>query len=305
MVMNVDPSRLKHVRKLARGAFGDVHLALYEGREVAVKTIREAPGANMDLRYRWFLQERDLLRSLRHPRFAEFLGSYVPEGAETWAQASLFEHAPCLVFRYCEGGSLATCLSHARNGSWEGPVLPLADVYRASFEIASALAHLHSLGYVHRDVKASNVFVDLDGSTRLGDFGMAVREDRVTPGRVGSCRWMAPEVCRGEPYGKPADTFSFGALVTELVSGRVPHSYISELAVADLTGSGLRARVPKHCPADLRKLVESCFREEPLLRPRMEDLARDLEGMLWDHAVKGRRSVDVPAPVALKRRLSC
>jgi serine/threonine protein kinase len=298
--MDIDPSRLTYVRRIARGAFGDVHLAVYEGRDVAVKMIREMPGAQMELRFKLFLEERDLLRSLHHPHIVKYVGSYVPAGATTWREARRqSSHAPCLVSEACGGGSLATCLENAGKGSrsWEGPVIPLDDVYRASEEIASALAYLHSKGYVHRDVKSDNVFVEVDGTTRLGDFGLAVQEDRVVVGRSGSCRWMAPEVCRGEPYGMPADVFSFGVLVTELVSGQMPHSHLSGEAVADLTACGLRARIPSHCPSDLRGLLRSCFREDPRLRPRAADLVADLGEMRMSfHRKKQRGSVDIPSP---------
>lgn len=277
--MEIDPSRLEYLSKLAQGAFGVVHLATYEGERVAVKTIRHASKANMERRWKWFLEERALLEKLDHPHIVRYIGCHVPKGAETWEDVLGSSSQPCLVFGMCEGGTLRRCIQSARdrNGCPGGPIFPIDDVYRSGAEIASALAYLHSEGYVHRDVKSENVLVTETGECKLCDFGLACREQDALPGRSGSHRWMAPEVCRAEPYGKPADIFSFGVLMTELLTGDTPHSYLMSHAAADLTGTGLRVDIPSFCPSELRELIQACFRESPFLRPDASYLAEALQ----------------------------
>lgn len=80
-------------------------------------------------------------------------------------------------------------------------------------DIACALQHVHSKGVIHRDIKPTNVFVDISGTAKLGGFGLAtiLGNEQLEP-ETGSYRYMAPEVIKHEPYDFSADVFSYGML---------------------------------------------------------------------------------------------
>ena len=90
------------------------------------------------------------------------------------------------------GGSLADRLERAPAGRLEPQ-----EVIAAGREIADALAHAHSHGVVHRDVKPDNVWIDAEGEAALGDFGVAVAEGESAP-PAGTPRYAAPEQTLGE-----------------------------------------------------------------------------------------------------------
>ena len=96
-----------------------------------------------------------------------------------------------------------------------------------ALEICRGVQHSHSLGIIHRDLKPDNVLVSESGDIKLSDFGLAAtfrRQNKFT--RVGQLLgtpyYMAPEQFRGEPPDERSDVYSFGILLFELLSGRVP-----------------------------------------------------------------------------------
>ena len=86
-----------------------------------------------------------------------------------------------------------------------------------------ALGHLHSRGYIHRDLKAENVMIEKDGYIKLIDFGLAkfLRPHIKASTRVGTIMYMAPEIFRRE-HDKNVDWWSLGALMYEMVIGITP-----------------------------------------------------------------------------------
>ncbi|KAJ9088724.1 Serine/threonine kinase [Entomophthora muscae] len=116
-------------------------------------------------------------------------------------------------------------------------------------QVASALAFLHGMGVVHRDIKPDNFVIDGSGNLRLTDFNISVikTETKIT-GRAGSLAYTAPEVIRGEAYGESIDWWSVGILFYELVHGQRP----------------FRAKGPPSSP-EYRKLVEHAILYEDAL----------------------------------------
>ena len=131
---------------------------------------------------------------------------------------------PFIVSQYMSGGSVDDLLAGASDRR-----LPIADAVRIADEICQALEHAHARGVVHRDIKPANVWLSEDGTTRLGDFGLAAAaasstRDRLTKEgmMVGTVAYMAPEQALGQDVDARADLYSLGALLYELMVGRPP-----------------------------------------------------------------------------------
>ncbi len=133
---------------------------------------------------------------------------------------------PYIVSQHMAGGAVDDLLQRAPNHR-----LPLDHVLRTAEQICQALEHAHARGVVHRDLKPGNVWLTVDGTAKLGDFGLAVAFDRprltAAGMMVGTVAYMPPEQALGRP---PDDLYSLGAMLYEMVTGRPP--FLGDDAVA-------------------------------------------------------------------------
>jgi serine/threonine protein kinase len=140
---------------------------------------------------------------------------------------------------YVEGENLAERMSRNVEVNCE----------RLARELLGALAHIHKAGIVHRDIKPQNVLIAPDGSAKLIDFGIALPEDATsltqTGHLLGTARYIAPEVMRGEPATERADLYSCGIVLRDCL-GTSPspalRHLVEHLATAEPQGRPASAR---------------------------------------------------------------
>jgi serine/threonine-protein kinase len=152
-----------------------------------------------------------------------------------------------------------------------------------------ALGHAHHQGLVHRDMKPENLLVTKDGVVKVADFGLAraYADGRVTQaGAVtGTVQYLAPEQIRGEPADPRSDLYSLGIVAYELLTGKLPFTGETAMAVAY---KHLSDRVPSpsasvpDLPHDLDGFVASATDRDRELRPESADAMRiDLDGIAY------------------------
>lgn len=187
-----------------------------------------------------------------------------------------------LISQYMAGGDLYGLLLDAAEHR-----LAIEEVVRIGGEIASGLAHAHTQGVVHRDVKPQNVWLAPDGTAKIGDFGLAVAEGgtRVTAAgtMIGTVAYMPPEQGLGRGSDARSDIYSLGALMYELLCGIPPFAGESPAAVvsqhvstAPLAPSAHRADIP---PA-LDQLLLKMLAKAPDSRPQQAAEVRDALGAI-------------------------
>jgi serine/threonine-protein kinase len=102
-------------------------------------------------------------------------------------------------------------------------------------QVGSALDYAHEQGFVHRDVKPSNIIVGSDGQATLTDFGIAKAAEGTKLTRTGTVmgtpEYMSPEQAKGEAVSRATDVYSLGIVVYEMLAGRVPFKAESTVAV--------------------------------------------------------------------------
>jgi serine/threonine-protein kinase len=102
-------------------------------------------------------------------------------------------------------------------------------------QIAEGLAHAHRHGIIHRDVKTDNMMLTEEGDVKISDFGMAMLRGvpSLTPtgSTLGTVAYMSPEQIQGEAVDANSDLFSFGVVLYELLTGRLPFQGKHEAAV--------------------------------------------------------------------------
>jgi len=150
---------------------------------------------------------------------------------------------------------------------------PVAQVTAIGLQLADALAYAHRLGVVHRDLKPGNVRLLPDGRVKLMDFGLARLEaagGTVTHSRIGTPRYMAPELVRGEAIDHRADVFSLGCVLYELLAGRSAFAgeQISQILyqIVNVQPADVRTLRPD-VPPEFATVIMQCLSKDPAQRP--------------------------------------
>ncbi|MEV7026708.1 serine/threonine-protein kinase, partial [Kitasatospora sp. NPDC093558] len=266
--------------RLGAGGMGLVYLGRSaRGRTVAVKVVRPELAGNREFRAR-FRREVYAARRVGGEWTAPVLDADT-EGDRPWVATG-----------YVAGPSLSDAVLRF------GP-LPEATVRALGVRLAEALAHVHALGLVHRDVKPSNVLLAPDGP-RLIDFGIARALDAgsslTRPGHtVGSPGFMSPEQAQGYEVGPASDVFSLGAVLAYAATGVLPYGEGAGVEV-------LFRAVYEHpdllrVGESLRRNLLGCLAKDPAERPSPQRLRAWLDDdreATRDLATGGW----LPAPVA-------
>lgn len=258
---------------LGRGGAADV----YEGvdlrlrRPVAVKVFRPDGAAGTEER---FDGEGRLLAQLQHP------------GLITVYDCGRDDGTPYLVMELVRGTTLRRRIATA-------PLAP-PEACRIGAALASALAHVHEAGVVHRDVKPANILLDEGGAPRLTDFGISRLLDTtaqtVTGALVGTAAYMAPEQVLGRGAGPAADIYSLGLVLIESIKGELEYGGAPlEAAVARLHRPPV---VPRDIPAAVAELLEAMTDAEESRRPDARTCARALAALA---AEEPEGAADAPA----------
>ena len=155
----------------------------------------------------------------------------------------------------------------------------LRDKCHSALNLAKGLNHLHSHRILHRDLKPPNIGFDASGTLKIFDFDLArvltlADDDEKTfnlTAKVGSPRYMAPEVALGNPYNLKADIYSFGLLAYQILTLKTPWKG------QDYDWSTSNKSLPKSWSAEIRLLMENTLAHDGFDRPNMEAIVAALE----------------------------
>ncbi|XP_049876796.1 tyrosine-protein kinase abl-1 isoform X1 [Pectinophora gossypiella] len=256
----IDRSSLKFVRKLGHGQFGEVWEGLWNNTTpVAIKTLKSGTMDPKD-----FLAEAQIMKKLRHNKLIQL-----------YAVCTL-EEPIYIITELMKNGSLLDYLQGKGRG------LKLQQLIDMAAQIAAGMAYLESQNYIHRDLAARNVLVADANIVKIADFGLArlIKEDEYEA-RVGArfpIKWTAPEAANYSKFSIKSDVWSFGILLTELVTyGRIPYPGMTNAEVLHQVEHGYRMPCPQNCPAALYEIMLECWHKDPLKRPTFETLQWKLE----------------------------
>jgi eukaryotic-like serine/threonine-protein kinase len=260
-------------RVVAAGGMGEVYVAhdLELGRTVAVKI---ALGGDADAHAR-LKREAQHASQLNHPNIC------------TIHEIGAFDGQPFIAMEYVEGRRLADVIPP------DG--LSIEQVTHYGSQIASALAHAHRHGVIHRDLKSPNVMVTSDERIKVLDFGLARRhsvedlkdlsESRASltaqEPLAGTLSCMPPELLRGGTADARSDVWALGVLLYEMTTGKRPFDGATGF---ELSGAILHeppAALPDRLPVSLKKIILRCLAKDPDKRyQQAEYVAADLESVV-------------------------
>ena len=294
---------LSHYRildEISRGGMGVVYRALDVklDREVALKVLAPKLVTDPERKHR-FVQEARAASKLEHPHIAVIHEIDEVDGVSFIAMERI------------RGDALHVVAARGR--------LSLARVLELLSEVAEGLARAHDAGIVHRDLKPGNIMVTEDGHAKIIDFGLAkliesnpaVASEAETVQKVetkdgvivGTVSYMSPEQARGEDVDNRSDVFSFGIVLHELLTGRLPFlgpSVPETLnAIINAPAPSITGIMAEDVAPGLQRVVTKCLEKDPADRYQtMKDVVVDLRAV--------RRSSDsgATAPQLPARRRS-
>ncbi|XP_059140583.1 tyrosine-protein kinase Src42A-like [Physella acuta] len=256
----IPKSSLKLIRKIGHGQFGEVWEGLWNNTTpVAIKTLKSGTMDPKD-----FLAEAQIMKKLRHPKLIQ-LYAVCTQDEPIYIITELMKNGSLL--EYLQG---------------KVRVLPFPSLVDIGAQIACGMAYLESQNYIHRDLAARNILVGDNNNVKIADFGLArvIKEDEYEA-RVGArfpIKWTAPEAANFNRFTIKSDVWSFGILLTEIVTyGRVPYPGMTNAEVLHQVEHGYRMPCPPNCPKPLYEIMLDCWRKEEIERPTFETLQWKLE----------------------------
>ena len=265
--------------KIGAGGMGEVYLAQDTklDRKVALKIL--PPDVTSDSqRLHRFVQEAKAVSALNHPNII------------TIHQIDRIDSIDFIATEFIEGVTLRQRLEDKR--------IKIGETLDVALQITAALAAAHAAGIVHRDIKPENIMLRADGYVKVLDFGLAKLVEqpaaavngeaqtrtpfRTEPGLVmGTLHYMSPEQARGLEVDERTDIFSFGAVLYEMLAGRIPFKGESN---ADVFVSLLErdppplAQYSSDIPPELEHIVHMCLAKDRDQRYQsMAELRSDLK----------------------------
>ncbi|MBE0620697.1 MAG: protein kinase [Burkholderiales bacterium] len=265
------PLQIKGYRvlsKIGEGGMSNVFLAEREtdGRQVALKILNARPSDDKQLLQR-FIQESALIYDIEHSNVVKI---YDKGFTDDYAYIAM---------EYFAGGSLKDVIAHGLN-----PRQALSLLAQA----AAALAEIHRLGIVHRDVKPANMMLRADGTMVLADFGIAKHsagsmETSAHGEFFGTPYYISPEQVDGKPATERSDIYSLGIIFYEMLMNRRP--FVGD-SIDELIAQHLHAPVPRlsDALADYQGLLDAMLAKDPAERLQNADAVLAAIDRVWTQA---------------------
>ncbi|XP_058747717.1 mitogen-activated protein kinase kinase kinase 1-like [Vicia villosa] len=253
----ITPGSWQKGELLGRGSFGSVYEGISEdGFFFAVKQVSLLDqGSHGKQSVIQLEREIALLSQFEHENIVRYIGTETDE-------SNLY-----IFIEFVTKGSLLSLYRRYK--------LRDSQVSAYTRQILSGLKYLHDRNIVHRDIKCANILVDANGSVKVADFGLAKAiKSNDAKSCQGTAFWMAPEVIKGKVkgYGLPADVWSLGCTVLEMLTGHIPYHPMEFIPAMYRIGKGELPPVPDSLSRDARDFILQCLKVNPDDRPTAAQL---------------------------------
>ncbi|XP_023560810.1 serine/threonine-protein kinase 10 [Octodon degus] len=260
---DLDPNEVwEIVGELGDGAFGKVYKAKNKetGALAAAKVIETKSEEELED----YIVEIEILATCDHPYIVKLLGAYYYDG-KLW-----------IMIEFCPGGAVDAIMLELDRGLTEPQIQVVCR------QMLEALNFLHSKKIIHRDLKAGNVLMTLEGDIRLADFGVSAKNLKTLQKRdsfIGTPYWMAPEVVLCEtmkdtPYDYKADIWSLGITLIEMAQIEPPHHELNPMRVLLKIAKSEPPTllIPSKWSAQFRDFLKVALDKNPETRPTAAQL---------------------------------
>jgi ankyrin repeat protein len=257
---NISYADLTFGQQIGEGGFGNVFSGTC--RTFGQVAIKQFKGKDLQqilglTSFQAFMHEAEMMSRIRHPNIVSL-----------WGISDNSEHQYSMVMEYMPKGSLYDVIHD------DAVVLNWQQRWQTALEIGYGMCFLHEQEILHHDLKSPNVLLDEKLHAKISDFGLS----RINPAPGSSpshmasqtlCdfRWKAPELTESKArYTKQADVFSYGIILWELATGKVPSG-----------GKPRKKTIPADCPPNFKETIRRCWRTRPEDRCTIQKAVQDLE----------------------------
>ncbi|XP_031125011.1 probable LRR receptor-like serine/threonine-protein kinase At1g67720 isoform X2 [Ipomoea triloba] len=278
-------------KRIGKGSFGPVyHGKLRDGKEIAVKVMADSSSHGT----KQFFTEVALLSRIHHRNLVPLIGYYEDE------------HQCMLVYEYMHNGTLRDHIHDPSNQKY----LDWLERLRIAEDAAKGLEYLHTgcnPSIIHRDVKTSNILLDINMRAKVSDFGLSrqAEEDitHISSVARGTVGYLDPEYYAYQQLTEKSDVYSFGVVLLELITGRKPISseqYGADWSIVHWVRSQIRkgdivsvidprlgGRVKVESVWKIAEVAIQCVERHGYSRPRMQEVI-----MAIQDAIKIERGID-------------
>lgn len=245
------------VSKLGEGSYGSVHKAIHKssGKVLAVKKVP------LDTDLQEIIKEITIMQQCDSSYVVKYYGSYF-ENSDLW-----------IVMEYCGAGSVSDIMRLRRK------TLDEREMGAIIRDTLLGLSYLHSLKKIHRDIKAGNILLNVQGHAKLADFGVAgqltdtiVKRNTV----IGTPFWISPEVIQEIGYDTKADIWSLGITAIEMAEGRPPHADMHPMRAIFIipTESPPALKHPDEWSQRFNDFIAHCLVKKPEERTPADELLK-------------------------------
>ncbi|CAN4090496.1 unnamed protein product [Withania somnifera] len=272
----IEKSTEKFSKKIGEGSFGPVYYGrLRDGKEVAVKTLADSSSHGT----KQFATEVALLSRIHHRNLVPLIGYYEDD------------HQRMLIYEYMHNGTLRDHI----NESTDKKHLDWLTRLNIAEDAAKGLEYLHTgcnPSIIHRDVKTSNILLDINMRAKVSDFGLSRQADEdlthVSSVARGTVGYLDPEYYANQQLTEKSDVYSFGVVLLELISGRKPfsteeygadwsivhwaRSLIRKGNVTSIMDPALVGHVKMESVWRIAEVAIQCVERHGMSRPRMHEI---------------------------------
>ncbi|KAK1793257.1 hypothetical protein P4O66_011641 [Electrophorus voltai] len=248
------------IRVLGKGAFGEA--TLYRRTEDNSLVVWKEIDLNClsDKKRRDVMNEISILSILQHNNIIAYFNHFMDK------------NTLLIELEYCNGGNLYDKINQQK-----GQLFTQEVVIWYLYQIASAVAHIHKAGVLHRDIKTLNIFLTKTNLIKLGDYGLAKKlgsEYSMAETCVGTPYYMSPELCQGEKYNFKSDIWAMGCVLFELLTLTRTFDATNPLNLCVKIVQGnwtMEVNSDVYSP-ELIKIVYACLDQDPEKRPTADQI---------------------------------
>ncbi|KAM3129998.1 hypothetical protein pb186bvf_017894 [Paramecium bursaria] len=248
------------LQELGEGAYSKVYKVkrIADQQEYALKKVKLHSLSDKEKQNA--LNEVRILASVRHNNVIQYKEAFLDDTSQSL----------CIVMEYADDGDLFQKIIECQK---KGQLMPEKDIWNIFIQIVKGLKALHDMKIYHRDLKSANVFMNSDGTVKLGDMNVSkVAKKVLLYTQTGTPYYASPEVWKDQPYDSKSDIWSLGCVLYEMTTLKPPFRAEDMSGLFKKVVRGYYPKIPTVYSQDLSNVIRALLQVAPHLRPSCDKI---------------------------------